>query len=862
LSIISSRPGGEKRVRLSVIGEFGGMVCLRRGAKAAALFAVAALTLSACGGGDYSGGTATGGNNSGGGNNGGSFANSQAFFDARVAPALGVCRTCHLPGGVANAEGQPGRRFVLAPESATAVEQYNRLKSSWEALGRGVETNRILTKAANTDAEPHSAGALWPAGSVPYNSMRLLLGCWDNPTGCAALLGGAGGGGNPELLPLLGGARGGNTWANFCADKDDNTPLPRDPRTLIVPGVNEGKAVAFNAWWIACDNAVPRPETCGDLREQAALGGFVALGHGEIGSPTSFAGGTPNPDGLEANKYNNLWRDWGLPARPDNFDQLVAERYGSPASPGRNPYPLPGEDPNVEKDCDGDGPLPPATGGCGQLPAVFTQLREPNGRWRGEIGQKVCVFCHSGQIDTDLDWPGKGPQIAGAGSIGDFTVAGYDFGRAEGLENSTPTNAITISTNRGSGAIDFFQLAFVLFSGGDPELLMNDKILLSQAIGNIKSPPWWNLAYRPQKFHGAILPTDSSRIDLAAYYNLVAGFSGGDPMAWVDQHAGPFQTWAETLPSPTWPAGYCTNADGTPAPDDAPQCINRPLAEQGAILFHAKDLWAPQLENPVPRPEQGNGSCASCHGVYSPRYAHDPAYLDSPELMGVAAYVLPMSIVGTDPVYASAMQSLRNRDGSVSPSIMNQPIAGYCGLGEASRTPNNTPILLAPPLWGIWAAAPYFHNGSVPNVWGVLDPERERPRIWRRVSAPARADQTGQVVMGFDTHFERAYEPDKLGWKYEALNCGAPGTQPLLACDPTNENSPSPVQQLLGLLYTQIGITWNLPRPEGMTMTQQDIENRKIYNTNLYSQGNGGHAFTRVLTDAERRALIEYLKTL
>ena len=43
---------------------------------------------------------------------------------------------------------------------------------------------------------------------------------------------------------------------------------------------------------------------------------------------------------------------------------------------------------------------------------------------------------------------------------------------------------------------------------------------------------------------------------------------------------------------------------------------------------------------------------------------------------------------------------------------------------------------------------------------------------------------------------------------------------------------------------------------------QQGIEDRKIFNTNLYSKQNTGHEWTKALTDAERRALIEYLKTL
>ena len=53
--------------------------------------------------------------------------------------------------------------------------------------------------------------------------------------------------------------------------------------------------------------------------------------------------------------------------------------------------------------------------------------------------------------------------------------------------------------------------------------------------------------------------------------------------------------------------------------------------------------------------------------------------------------------------------------------------------------------------------------------------------------------------------------------------------------------------------------TWNVaPQPHDA----ETLEKRKIYNTHHYSQGNAGHAFTAVLTDGERRALLEYLKTL
>ncbi|PPE74268.1 hypothetical protein C3942_09575 [Solimonas fluminis] len=787
-----------------------------------------AVLLSACG--EYGGRSDPASGGGPGGPRGSvQVKNCGELFTQRVQPRLDFCRSCHVPGGVADVAD--GKRFQLAEDESRDAEL---LKQSWLALGgNGNGKSRILRMASGTDTRTHSGGKPWPVGSDAYREMDALLQGYDTPAACAL-----GNLGAISDLPLLGGPRGGGAWSNFCKDKPDGAVLPPDPRTLVVPGVNQGKAVAFNAYWKSCDNGVPRPKTCGEMREQSELGRFVGHGQGEPGTPFAFAGGNDNPDGIPAEKYNELWKSaWGLDARPDNFDALVAERYGSPLSPVRNPYPLPGEDPNQ------------TDGGSGQLPMVFSQIRKADGTWTGKIGQKVCIFCHNGQLGTEADGPGMGPQLGGAGSIGDFAVASSDFSKAEGLAGfgtNTALSLVTISTNRGSGAIDFFQLAFILFSNGDPALLLNDKIVLSQAIGNIKSPPWWNLAYRPQKFHGAVLPTDSSRIDLAAYYDLVKSLSGGadEALGWMDAHSGPFQTWAETLASPRYPGP-----------------VNTALAEQGAILFHSKDLWGDGLDNPVPRPDQGNGSCAGCHGAYSPRYTHDPAYLDTPELAGIAAYTIPTSIAGTDPVYADAMQSLRNADGSVSPAILNQAVVS-CGLGNAGHTEDNTPIYLAPPLWGIWAAAPYFHNGSVPNIWGVLDPDSERPNIWKRRSAPARADQEGRVVMGYDTNLQRAYDSDKLGWKYDEIPCGATGSQPYIACNPLNPEAPSPVQALLGEIYKLIGLTWNLPRPEGLLMTQQNIENRKVFNTNLYSQGNQGHAFTAVLTDQERRAIIEYLKTL
>ena len=45
-------------------------------------------------------------------------------------------------------------------------------------------------------------------------------------------------------------------------------------------------------------------------------------------------------------------------------------------------------------------------------------------------------------------------------------------------------------------------------------------------------------------------------------------------------------------------------------------------------------------------------------------------------------------------------------------------------------------------------------------------------------------------------------------------------------------------------------------------ITDQQIKSRMVFNTYLYGNSNAGHDFTQSLTDTERWALIEYIKTL
>ncbi|HUP90947.1 MAG TPA: hypothetical protein VM074_01770 [Solimonas sp.] len=787
----------------------------------------AALGLAACGEYRVPGDAAPGS-----GATGAAAKNCDELFTQRVQPRLEFCRNCHVPGGVADVPD--GQLFQLTSNRA---EDFARLRTSWEALGRNDGgKSRILKMASGTDSRSHSGGTPWPVGSAGYQEMDAQLLGFVDPAAC--VLGGGGGG---EDKPLLGSARGGHPWFDFCEGKPDATPVPEDPRELVVPGVNTGKAVYMNAFWQTCQ-ADNHPANCGDLRARKARGYPLIASAGEVGAGSFFSGNSPDSSyAFPADLYNSMWQQiWQLDARPDNFDQLVAERWGMPLSPTRNPYPLPGEDPNA------------TAGGSGQLPMGVTQLRNADGSWTGKLNV-TCSICHGGQVGDASDGPGLGAMY-GTNSLSDITVMFTDLARLAPQQGAL--SVISQNKVRGTGNITNFQL-FGLLTITDPNGLPGYISIQAEPSTGTEDPPvWWNLGHRPAKFFDAGQVTDAKRIELSFHFPGTPshGFPGTDTMAddkqWIVDHQQDGDAWIMSLRSPVWPAGRLG-------------AIDTALAQQGAILFHSKDLWAPTLNNPVPRPDGGNGSCASCHGAYSPRYVNDPAYLDTPALEGVAAYIVPLEVIGTDSRRVDGnsqrvADAARTNWFAYSEGPYNDAGVSLCADWNDTALRGTRRLgYLAPPLYGVWATAPYFHNGAVPNAWEVLQPADRAP-IWRRLSNEPRADQAGAVVMGYTASLATGYDVEKMGWKYEALACGT-GSMPFIDCNPVLDDGAT-VQDALAFVWANGGLAWNLLNPP--IMNDAMIEDRKVYNTHYYSQSNAGHAFTSVLTDQERRALIEYLKTL
>jgi mono/diheme cytochrome c family protein len=207
------------------------------------------------------------------------------------------------------------------------------------------------------------------------------------------------------------------------------------------------------------------------------------------------------------------------------------------------------------------------------------------------------------------------------------------------------------------------------------------------------------------------------------------------------------------------------------------------------IQAYLRTIEAPKYPFPVDQKSAARGldlfqkTCAKCHGSYGP----DGVYPNK---------VVLLDVIGTD----------RRLAEGTSPEVA----AHYLKSWFAQETgPDGKPFASqtvhgyqAPPLDGVWATAPYFHNGSAPTIYHVLN-SKARPAIFTRSYRTEKED----------------YDTEKVGWRISVLD-KAPDAKLAAA------------------------------------------ERRKIYDTTQPGRSNGGHTFGDHFTEQERLAVIEYLKTL
>jgi mono/diheme cytochrome c family protein len=219
------------------------------------------------------------------------------------------------------------------------------------------------------------------------------------------------------------------------------------------------------------------------------------------------------------------------------------------------------------------------------------------------------------------------------------------------------------------------------------------------------------------------------------------------------------------------------------SPLNPPSAFHKAEADFTEIREFLLSIEPPKYPLPIDRQLAARGeevfkdTCARCHGTYGEKWTYPNK-------------IIPVAEVGTD---------RRRFDG------ITEKFGEYYNKTWFARP---WPAIAsdgyqAPPLDGIWATAPYLHNGSVPTLYHLLN-SKTRPKVFTR---------SYRTDLG-------AYDSEKVGWKVQVL-------------ERTPEYDKMPA-----------------------------IEARKIYDTRQSGRGNGGHIYGDKLSESDRLAVIEYLKTL
>lgn len=397
----------------------------------------------------------------------------------------------------------------------------------------------------------------------------------------------------------------------------------------------------------------------------------------------------------------------------------------------------------------GEGePLPGRTGKNAQVPYNWTVHTSKSSG--AEIVSLNCLECHAGHFNGDLVI-GLGKADADyteqiGGFLAEIPIPGIPI---PGLEEMTRmaqryqavgdyTRMIVVGTNPADS------LAAVLSTRHDAktlEWLDEPNTVVPDVILPVDTPPWWHT----KKKHG-LFWNGMSRGDHRAtmIYASALCTDSVEEAEGIFSYFNNIRAFIESVEAPKYPF-----------------VIDAELADQGREIF--------------------TRDCSCCHGTYS----DDPALETYPNML------LPLDTIGTDPLLAFEADARPFADwfnsswyGDVGQLTTGDPFVGY----------------VAPPLDGIWASAPYFHNASVPTIDLVLN-SKARPMWWRRVDYDS-------------TH----YDEEAVGWPWVELPYGQDGAP--------------------------------------------DDERKHVYDTTITGHWNTGHPFGDHLDDQERRAVLEYLKTL
>lgn len=189
--------------------------------------------------------------------------------------------------------------------------------------------------------------------------------------------------------------------------------------------------------------------------------------------------------------------------------------------------------------------------------------------------------------------------------------------------------------------------------------------------------------------------------------------------------------------------------------------------------------------------------------------------------------VIPIADIGTD----------RERMDTWSQAAADQANRKVRDMGIPRKEMVKNFGYVSPPLDGIWLRAPYLHNGSVPDMRALLEPVAGRPR-W--------------FVRGYDV-----YDPEALGFESNPCALGFKA-----AAVPDKAAAPGADKGTTGGTSPPCDLGFAPDRPVPKEGDEGPPVGVFLYDAQERGNGNGGHLYGIELTPAEKKALLEYLKTL
>jgi len=358
--------------------------------------------------------------------------------------------------------------------------------------------------------------------------------------------------------------------------------------------------------------------------------------------------------------------------------------------------------------------IPGRDGHNATLPYGQTAFTQPSGV---EVVTANCLSCHAAKL--------QGKVVVGLGTTSqDFTSDPSGQVELAGMLISDPTEkaewrkfadrveavgpyALTLTT--GVTAAD--NIAAVLFAHRDAATLAWSPTPIlelpppSEAPGvPVDVPPWWRMKKKNAMFYDGAGRGDQARIMMTA--STLCTDDVADAQA-IDAYFGDVRAYILSIEPPAYPFA-----------------VDATKAARGKTVFEQR--------------------CAECHGTYGA----DAIYPN---------FLIPVGDVGTDPTIASGAAQFADR-------FVQWFAQSF--YGQTARL-DPEPAYYAPPLDGIWATAPYLHNGSVPSLATLLD-SSQRPAYWQR-----------RVTDGQGNDFDET----ELGWQYDAV--AAPASKSTRVYDTT-----------------------------------------------------------------------------